>query len=406
MLKEEADIREKEEDPLLDHLDEFGEEKKVHDIVAAEFKKTRKQLAARSMSLLERASDQSAYLKLLDERAQAARDLLARPTDELEREQTLVDQLEREIEEIASQIPPDISPDVLEGLSARREETHTIEAANYLKAQELQYRQEMIELRRKEIESREINVEALKKHARDESMDMISLRESTARFAMTAEEIMRRKKRKADLDTRKAKAAQQKAELEADIERSGIQLEEDKAHLVEMEGEIARLRTVVREYDALRLQFDAMLSARQQLVIDIGNAEDESARLQRKQKKQGPELEAIQSRVREAEAKKAACDEASVPLKERQREIGARKADLAQTQDTVAELRKTVSALRKSSKELQIEERRTEEALKTAQRKAAQAEEDLRAKADAVFEAGHYPDALNALLGQVEENPD
>jgi hypothetical protein len=177
MFKEEALVRTKAEDPFLVYLDEFGQEKKVHDSVVAEFKKTKKALTRQSLNLLERGSDQSAYLRLLDERAEQAKQLLAEPVDALERERSLVNQLEREIEEIELKMPAEMTAAAFKELSERRKQTDVIEAANILKAKELDYRRMMVGLREKEIEARVIGLDALKKHAQDDQIEKVSAAE-------------------------------------------------------------------------------------------------------------------------------------------------------------------------------------------------------------------------------------
>jgi chromosome segregation ATPase len=173
-----------------------------------------------------------------------------------------------------------------------------------------------------------------------------------------------------------------------------------------MEVEIARLEKEVEEYAKLRLRFDAAASARQQLTIDVVETQDEIVRNTRKLEKQIPELATLESRRQDAEKRKEAVAAALIPIRKRTAELDERRAALEAKSKEVDAQRQALVELRMKSKELQIEERRVEEALKSARRKEEQAKEDLRLKADAVFKGKRHPREVAVLLGDVEADAD
>jgi hypothetical protein len=403
MIKQELRVRRSEEDPLLNSLEDFREENQAHKSVADEFKKTKKSLAAKSLSLLERASEVSAFQTMLEERAKDAMQVLTYPIDPLEREQTLVDRLESEVEALQAQVPTDACADRPQELADRRRETQRLQAVNIAKERELEQRRVMCEINQREIEHREFELEALRKHAEEHGMEEIKLKEPASPEVVVAQESLdERRGRKEDLEKRKAAVLQGRAEMEASQDLWKSQLEKDKTFVDETNDEIARLRKAIQEYDSMRVRVDAVLSAKRQLTLADGEADDEIVRVRRKKEKQGPAVEEIERRKQESEEKKRRIDEGVSEITERQKVLEGRRTALLEPQRELAGQKRAVLALRAKSKELEIEERRTDQALKALRTKQAEALENLKVKRDVAFAEGDCPKELKELLGELE----
>ncbi|KAK8889991.1 hypothetical protein M9Y10_034749 [Tritrichomonas musculus] len=400
LVDHETDLNLREEEFLIE-LKLFYEGIDKYNKLKEEYEEMLRNKQTGRFSLIEFASRLSMYQDMLEQRFDAAQQILTEPLDDIAAQEKLLKKLEQEIDQLNNNLPQELSPDSQNAIDKMMLEIEQINADNDSSRESLRKRQISIESERRKLTNEQIQLENDENEEKRKSVQLKRDQEKLERTPKIDEErAIRDEKFRAELEQRKRETQQKQIEFENKCKASEDSLGKLQTEVQGLLKEQFELSELKHQTDQILQEIKLLLGGQANFTTNLADAEDEIERLKRKIEQQAGDIKKISDKKNQLMKRIAEAEKRKAELLAREEELKKRRSILESTDEQFAKTREENESLKKYIEELNEEVKKYEKLAKDMMAKAMSVQEELDSKSSIVLQtpnANHIEEIQNLL---------
>lgn len=400
LLDHETDLNLREEEFLIE-LKEFYEGIDKYNQLKAEYEEMLRNKETGRFSLIEFASRLSMYQDMLEQRFDAANQVLTEPMDDLDAEERLVQQLEQEVVQLKSSLPQEVSPEAQLVIDQMNKEAEQINADNQLNQATLLRRKTIIDSKRNKLISEQVQVDKFENEEKRLNEQLKRDQEKLSRTPRIDEDqAIRDEKLRAELEQRKQENQQKQIEFENKCKST-------EESLYKLQNEVKNLQTEHSELTKLKDQTDQFVNeinllkeGKENFDSNVINADDEINGLKRKLETQLGDLDKLKEKMLKLQKRSKDAEFLRSQLLIREEELRKRRQGIENSDEQFAQSRAEIELMKKRIAELEEEVKKQEKLSKDMMSKVLSVQEELDIESDEISQsqsAAHIDEIKNLL---------